>query len=346
MRILKWFITIFTLCCLTACSTAVKPSQKVPEEKRKVIIDTDTGADDASAIILAAKNPNVDILGITVLLGNVDLHQATLNALMSLEVAEKTAPVYKGSADTLNGVQKIPFSVFGKDGMGEADLIHPEGESEDIDAIDFMIETVEKYPGEVEIIALGPATNIAKAIEKAPDTMKKVKMIWAMGTAGRGPGNASPVAEFNVYADAPAYKAMLDSGLPITVVGLDVCGGPALWTDENFEKLEKLNDIGKFVTKSFTKIREFYNSNGADGTVMNCDALAMMCALYPDFVKETIQCHASCLIDEGETYGQVLYYQEGFTYDATDNSDFEYNVTLVTDVDGEHYFDQYASSIQ
>ena len=88
--------------------------------------------------------------------------------------------------------------------------------------------------------------------------MKKVKMIWCMGTAGLGPGNASPVAEFNVYADADAYKILLDSGLPITVVGLDMCGGDALWYQEQFDILDQTNDTGRFVSASFGKIREFY----------------------------------------------------------------------------------------
>ena len=76
------------------------------------------------------------------------------------------------------------------------------------------------------------ATNIAKAIERDPETMKKVKMIWSMGTAGLGSGNASPVAEFNVYADPDAYKVMLDSGVNITVIGLNMCGDEAMWTGQ------------------------------------------------------------------------------------------------------------------
>ena len=209
---------------------------------------------------------------------------------------------------------KTAFSVFGTDGMGDADLIHPKKQAEDGDAVDFIIDTVRNNSDEVEIIAIGPATNIAKAIKKAPEDMKKVKRIWSMGTAGLGPGNASPVAEFNVYADAQAYKIMLDSGLPITVIGLDMCDGEAMWTDNQFTELEGLNGIGKFTAKSFGKIREFYKSNGSED-VMNCDSVAMMCALYPEFVKNTINTHASCITDEGETYSQVLFYKEGFTYD-------------------------------
>ena len=226
-------------------------------EKRKVIIDTDTGADDSSALILAAMCDDIEIVGVTVLVGNVDLEQSAKNALMALEMAGCDAPVYKGSNDTINGIKKTAFSVFGEDGMGEADLVHPKREAEEGDAVDFILDTVKSNPGEIEIVALGPATNIAKAIEKDPETMKKVKMIWSMGTAGLGPGNASPVAEFNVYADAEAYKIMLDSDIPITIIGLDMCTDEAQWTDDQFVKLSGSGETGKFVAESFGKIREY-----------------------------------------------------------------------------------------
>ena len=327
-----------------AASTEDTAADFASGEKRKLIIDTDTGADDASALILAAKQPDVEILGVTVLVGNVDLEQSTRNALAALELAGCDAPVYKGSADTLDGTVKTAFSVFGDDGMGDADLTHPKKQAEQGDAIDFIIETVKNNPGEVEIVALGPATNIAKAIQKAPEDMKKVKRIWSMGTAGQGPGNASPVAEFNVYADAHAYKIMLDSLLPVTVIGLDMCGGEAMWTDKQFEELEALNDTGRFVSKSFGKIRQFYKDNGSDD-VMNCDSVAMMCALYPGFVKNTVNTHASCITEAGETYAQVIFYKEGFTYDTVEN-DFSYNVVLVTEADKPSYFRNYLEAVR
>ena len=313
--------------------------------KRKLIIDTDTGADDASAIILAACNENVDILGVTVLVGNVDLEQGTQNALMALEVAGSDAPVYKGSDENLSGEKVEAFSVYGNDGMGDAGLIHPTKTAESEEAIDFILDSVNKYPGEVELVAIGPATNIAKAIERDPETMKKVKMIWSMGTAGLGPGNATPVAEFNVISDAEAYKAMLDSGLPITIVGLDMCGGGSEWTNEEFDKLAKTNDAGRFVRDSFAKLREFYASNGSADSVMNCDALAMTCVLYPDFIKDTFLCHGSCITDPGETYGEVIFYRQGFVYD-TGAVDYDFNVTLVSEADKESFFDRYQSAIK
>ena len=311
--------------------------------KKKLIIDTDTAADDASAIILAAKSGSAEILGVTTLAGNVTIEQSTQNALMALETAGCDAPVYKGAENRYNGDKIEAFSVFGADGMGDADLIHPTGKAEEQDAVEFILDTVKQNPNEVELVALGPATNIANAIKKDPETMKQVKMIWSMGTAGLGPGNASPVAEFNVYSDAEAYKAMLDLGIPVTVIGLDCCDGEAQLTDPQRAELAESGDIGSFVSASFEKLKELYSENCED-SVMDCDAVAMSCVLNPDFVKSSVQAHGSCITDEGECFAQVIFYREGFNYDLTAN-DFDYNVTLITDVDKGHFFDMYKAII-
>ena len=338
--------------CASACACAAKPAVqessaaqviKASSGHRKVIIDSDTGADDASALILAAKQKNVEILGVTVLVGNVDLEQSAKNALAALETAGCDAPVYKGAAHTLDGVEKNAYSVFGNDGMGDANLINPRKKAAEGDAVDFIIDSVKNDPGEVELIVLGPATNIAKAIQKAPEDMKKVKRIWSMGTAGLGHGNASPVAEFNVYADPEAYKIMLNAGLPVTVIGLDVCDGEAQWTDAQFARLDSLNETGSFVADSFGKIREFYKENESSST-MNCDALAVMCALYPGFVKDTVNTHASCITEKGETFSQVIFYKEGFVYDSVKNK-FDYTTELVTEVDSAAFFNTYLEAI-
>ncbi len=352
---------VFTLASCDGAKTentaAVKPDENAAsavqsylenagnsQSKRKLIIDTDTGADDASAIILAAKAKNVEIVGVTTLVGNVDLEQSTKNALAALELAECDAPVMNGSEEAYTGKRINAFSVFGSDGMGDAGLIHPTRSAEEQDAVSFILDTVKRYPGEVEIVAIGPATNIAKAIDRDPETMKSVKMLWSMGTAGLGPGNASPVAEFNTYHDAEGYKVMLDLGIPVTVIGLDMCDGKAKWTEAQFGELADTGEIGSFVSASFGKIREFYAQNGLTDGTMNCDALAMMCVLYPDFVRGTVKTHGSCITEPGETYAQVIFYKEGFTYDVVKN-DLDHNVVLVTDVDKESYFELYKESI-
>lgn len=349
-------LSVFVVCLCSACNTNASKTSEASqgmeetkenvhqtifdaknEQKRRIIIDVDAGADDSSALMLAAREKNVEILGVTVLPGNADIEQGTRNALAALEAVGCNAPVFKGSESTFTGERKEHIGVYGNDGMGDANLIHPKGKPEEMNAIDFILKTVKENPDEIELIVLGPATNIAKAIERDPEVMKHVKRIWSMGTAGLGAGNATPIAEFNVYMDAPAYKVMLDSGIPITIVGLDMCQGDAMWTDNHFEQLESSSELGEFVSQSFNKLRSFYKENGYGDKVTNCDSLAMMCALHPGFITETISAHGSCITDPGETYGAVLFYAEGFTYDSVDNN-FNYNVTLVTKAIKEDYF--------
>ena len=112
-----------------------------------------------------------------------------------------------------------------------------------------------------------------------------------------------------MYADAPAYKIMLDSGLPITVIGLDVCDGEAEWTDEEFAELEAKGKTGEFVAKSFGKIREFYRGNGSK-TVMNCDSLAMMCVLFPILSSRPSTRTASRIVEVGGTCGRVDFFRK------------------------------------
>ena len=123
--------------------------------------------------------------------------------------------------------------------MGDADLIHPKTSANEKSAVDFILETVKENPDEIEIVLLGPATNVALAIDKDPVTMSRVKKFWSMGTAGFGQGNATPVAEFNVYKDAEAYKILLDSGVPTTILGLDMVTPDTFFSEKVLMSMQK-----------------------------------------------------------------------------------------------------------
>ena len=285
------------------------------QELHRIIIDTDTAGDDAAALILAAKSPNIELLAVTVAAGNVSLPQGMANALASLELAGCDAPVYPGAVAPLSGEDRPCFSVYGTDGMGDADLVHPVGKPQTKSAVDHMLDTVRANPGEIEIVALGPATNLALAIRKDRETMRQVKRIWSMGTAGFGPGNATPVAEFNVYKDAEAYKEMLELGVPVTVIGLDMDDEPT-WLDEScLARMRGGNAQQRFIAAATAKLLSFKKTNGIAAVDLP-DAVAMACVAWPDFVERTVRCYGSCITQPGECYGQVIFYKEGFTYDS------------------------------
>ena len=300
----------------------------MPETKHKLIIDTDTGGDDAAALILAVNSPAVELLGVTVAAGNVSLKQATLNALAALEAAGSDVKVYPGAVRPFSGEERETFSVYGEDGMGDAGIVHPRGRAQEEHAVDFMLRTVKENPGEVEIFALGPATNLALAIEKDRETMKKVKRIWSMGTAGFGPGNATPIAEFNVYKDAEAYAVMLGLGVPVTVIGLDMDDAPTWVSEEEWGKMLAGEGLQPFIAKATGKLLAFKKGNGINAVDLP-DAVAMACLVWDDFVLETAQCYGSCITDTGETHGLVIFYKEGFTYDSMPKIG-KANVSVVT----------------
>jgi len=299
---------------------------------RKFIIDTDTASDDAAALIMAAFDKNIELLGVTTVAGNVNAEQATKNALATLEVCDCDVLVYKGAASPLLRERYDTISVHGTDGMGDSGIINPTRTHEKQRAVDFILETVEKYPDEVEIAVLGPATNIALAIMTDRDIMKKVKHIWSMGTPGFGPGNATPVSEFNVFIDAEAYAVMLDSGIPITIAGFDICLGECSLGKKELSLFASGSKAGRFLEKATSKLLKFNYETLGSYEVALPDAIAMAAALWDGFVLESVGCYCKCCTEDNETYGQVIFYEDGRIYEAVPNRP-KANASVITKVD-------------
>lgn len=337
----KIISAIFSVCAvvtlLSGC-VAINEKDYSYSDNHHIIFDTDTAADDAMAIIMLSKAPNINIEGVTILAGNVSLEQASKNALMSLEVADKRdVPVYPTSHTNFLGEEISPYSVFGEDGMGDNNLIHPTNKPEESDGIDFIIDTVKKYPNEIEIVATGPLTNIAKAIEKDPETMTLVKHIWSMGTGGtRYLGNATPVAEFNAYLDIPAYKCVVDSKIPMTIVGYDVCDineGVRIYP-EDLDTISKAGECGEFISKALEGVLN-YNIDCGYEYVQVCDPVLAASIIWDDFVT-TENSHAEVISDESLAKGEVLYYLEDSTYESDLKID-TYDVNIATDLNDKSY---------
>lgn len=200
----------------------------------RVIIDTDPGIDDALALILAFASPEVSVEAITTVAGNVSVSQATRNVCLLLDVVDShpRPPVAKGAARPLTRPLRTAQRYHGEDGLGELFRFKTEaGESRYPDprqhlapqpAPALIIEQISAAPGEIVLICIGPLTNLATAIQTAPAEMAKVKEIFIMGGAIQAPGNVTPVAEFNMHTDPEAAGLVFASGLPITLVPLDV----------------------------------------------------------------------------------------------------------------------------
>lgn len=255
---------------------------------RKLIIDTDCGSDDAVALIMALKSKEVSVEAITTVGGNVPMELATQNALMTMEITgAQMPPLYAGAAKPLFRELVTAVNVHGEDGMGDLGLIHPAGAAEAEHAADAILRIVKTYPDEIEIVTIGPVTNVALAIMKDPAAMKRVKHIYSMGTTGFGPGNCTPVSEFNIYVDAEAFHRMITAGIPVTIVGFDLCLGDAVLTKEDMEALMNSGKEEAVFSVKCNRLLAEYNLAAHNQYFVDLpDAVAMAVALWDDIAIE------------------------------------------------------------
>ena len=238
--------------------------------RRKIIIDTDPGQDDAVAILLALASPeDLDVLGVTAVAGNVPLPLTQKNALIVCELAGKPdIKVYAGCDAPMTRKLVTAEHVHGKTGLDGPMMPDPTMSLQDPHAVDFIIDTLRAEPsGTVTLCLLGPLTNIATAFECAPDIVERVQEIVLMGGAYFQVGNITPAAEFNIYVDPEAAKIVFDSGVPIVVMPLDVTH-KALTNRARVEAFRNLgNEAGRMVaewTDFFERFdKEKYGSEGA-----------------------------------------------------------------------------------
>ncbi len=264
----------------------------------RVIIDADPGIDDALALILALRSPELQVEAITTVSGNVSGEQALTNALRVLEVLDlpNPPPVAAGCDRPLVREPIAARHVHGEDGLGDiGGLVEADGSPRyptptltpaDGHAVELIVDLVRRNPGEVTIIALGPLTNVARAFEKDPDAMRGVRRIVAMGGSVSGVGNVTPVAEFNFHHDPHAAAQVLGSGVEVTVVGLDVTT-KTLLTRAALE--DRLRDTGDRVSRFIGDVsQKYFEVNETRRGLAGCplhDPLAVGVAIDASFTE-------------------------------------------------------------
>ncbi|KAG7653196.1 Ribonucleoside hydrolase-like [Arabidopsis suecica] len=215
-------------------------------DRKKIIIDTDPGIDDAMAIFVALNSPEVDVIGLTTIFGNVYTTLATRNALHLLEVAGRTdIPVAEGTHKTFLNDTKLRIADFvhGKDGLGNQNFPPPKGKPIEKSGPEFLVEQAKLYPGEITVVALGPLTNIALAIQLDPDFSKNVGQIVLLGGAFAVNGNVNPASEANIFGDPDAADIVFTCGADIIAVGINVTH-QVIMTANDKDRLASSN--GKF----------------------------------------------------------------------------------------------------
>lgn len=279
------------------------------EEKKKIIIDTDCGSDDAMAIAMALNDPAYEIQLITAVSGNVPMKQAATNALTTVEYAGTyEPPVYMGCEKMLLKKLECAYETHGGDGMGDIGLVPKRLKPAEGNGVIKMIEALNaSKPGEIDIVALGPLTNLAIAIRLDFEAMKKAGRIVIMGSAGLGEGNVSPVAEFNIWQDAEAAKIVVESGLEhIVFVGWDACLGDAMLTPDEIRTIEESGPLGKFAIECNKCLMELNKERFGDYYLDMADPSAMAAALYPDCIEKCEKYYCEVDVSAGPSYGAVL----------------------------------------
>jgi inosine-uridine nucleoside N-ribohydrolase len=235
---------------------------------RKIIIDTDPGVDDTMAIFLALRSPELEVIGLTTIFGNVTTELATTNALRLLEIAGRTdIPVAKGADNALTGPfgGPVPF-VHGNDGQGNIFLPPPSTRAVEQSAAAFIVEQVMRHPGEVTLIPVGPLTNIALALRLEPRIAQHVHEVVIMGGNALGPGNATPSAEANIHNDPEAADVVFGASWPVTMVGLDVTHQVIISDAQLVEYGQMPNPLGQHIARIVPFYRDFFHSrSGIDG---------------------------------------------------------------------------------
>jgi len=299
----------------------------------KIVIDCDPGHDDAIAILLALASPEVELTGVTTVAGNQTLDKTTRNALVTLEIAGRSdIPVAAGAEAPLRRELRTAEHVHGETGLDGPELHEPSSRPVGGPAADFLAELMK--PG-VVLVPTAPLTNVALLLERHPDVHERIERIVWMGGA-IGEGNVTPAAEFNAFVDPEAAAAVFASGIPITMIGLDVTH-KALFTREHAERLRSTGRAGRFVAELSDFFQQFHErSYGFGGSPIH-DAMAIAHVIDPTLVTTR---HANVAVETQSEFcdGRTVVDLRGIT-------GREPNADVGVDVDAARFLELLVSRI-
>ena len=274
---------------------------------QRLLIDTDTGSDDAVALLMALRHPDVRVEAITTVAGNVDLDQATRNALTTLELCEADVPVYRGLAGPLFGRHRDARDVHGDDGMGNMQFPLPRGTARSGHAIDALIRLIRANPGELTLVTLGPLSTIAAALLRDPDIAQLLKEVVVMGGAWSAVGNVdgAPSAEYNIWEDPEAARVVFGSGMPLLMVGIELCRGEATLSLEDRRRIRALGTrYGDFVL-DINGVVAAVTRYGVEGIDLP-DPVALAIAIDRSLLLEQQHCYVDIETRGELTRGQTV----------------------------------------
>jgi purine nucleosidase len=259
---------------------------KMPGTPRTILIDTDTASDDAVALIMALRHPGVTVAAITVVSGNVPLRQGVVNALYTIELSGAATPVFPGCDRPLLRAPAHAEWFHGRDGLGEMNYPVAKAKASATHAVEAIIETVRANPG-IEIVTLGPLTNLALAVAREPSVGANVSRCVIMGGNPCSVGNVTPAAEYNIWCDPEAAQIVLRSGLAVELVGWQLCRGEAVLDTRDIAYVRTIGtDLANFAIDCNRVAVEAYRKQTGETGIALPDPVAMAVALEPSIVLE------------------------------------------------------------
>lgn len=308
---------------------------------RPFFIDTDTASDDAVALVMAFRHPDIEVVGISVVAGNVPLDIGVQNALYVAELCGAThVPIHPGEAAPLRVPLETGQYVHGQDGMGDIGLPLAGRVPADGHGVDALLAASHRHAGELELVTLGPLTNIAVAIQRDPTLPERLARVVVMGAVADHIGNQNPVAEFNMWVDPHSVDVVLRSGLPLEFVGWDISRTAAVMTPDDAAELRA---VGTPVAQMCVDIQRVLSQFCATQTKLAGfdlpDPIAMAYAIDPAVATATRRLHCAVETESKLTRGMVVMDLLGFT-------GHEPNALVVTAADRERFLEMLFAAVR
>jgi purine nucleosidase len=248
----------------------------------RLIVDTDTAGDDTTALLLALKSSKASLEAITINCGNISFDQQVENALYTVEVAGKSGkvPVYPGARRPLLREWRTVEDVHGRDGMGDSFFPKARQRPEAKHAASAIIDLVNGSPGEIIFVEQAPMTNLALALRLDPELPRKIRHLFFMGGTNQYIGNITPAAEFNIWVDPDAAKAVLHSGIQMTMVGWDICMKHGLIEKDEMSEIESLKTVQSKFFMDVNRVARRFMKEKTGRDVISCpDSITMAIVL-------------------------------------------------------------------
>lgn len=306
---------------------------------RPFFIDTDTGSDDAVALVIALRHPDVDVVGIGVVAGNVPLDFGLQNALYTRDLCDRGhVPVHAGAASPLRIPLETAQHVHGHDGMGDIGLPLSGREPHPTPAVEALLAASHAHAGELTLVTLGPLTNVALAVQADPSLRDRLHRVVVMGAVADHVGNMNPVAEYNMWADPHAVEIVLDANLPIEFVGWDISRHYAVVEPALADELRTRSPLGEFCVAINKVVADFCATDTKLAGFDLPDPIAMAYAIDTGIATETRRLHLAVETESAVTRGMVVM-------DLLEFTGNEPNALVVTAADRDRFVEMLLAAV-